>query len=221
MKKILGIIIVIFLFTVSGTQALEFTFSDKDYLNGASWGTMYITSYDENTLQIEYFASPASIIPKESQATGFGFSFSGNNTVSSITNPEDNLFIYDRNDLNWIILTNLNSIPNPGNGDEFSPRITKDNFFFGATEGDANNINPPGIKSGERDIFYLNFNSKVTPENVLLTGVRLQSLPNNINEGSLFLAGKIPAPVPEPATMLLLGSGLIGLAGFGRRKFKK
>jgi hypothetical protein len=29
------------------------------------------------------------------------------------------------------------------------------------------------------------------------------------------------SPVPEPTTLALLGAGLIGLVGFGRKKFKK
>ena len=33
--------------------------------------------------------------------------------------------------------------------------------------------------------------------------------------------GNQPLATPEPATLLLLGTGLVGLAGYGRKRFKK
>jgi len=216
------IALVAIVFMAMSANALTITFSDKDYLGGASWGTMEIAASSANTLEIRYDASASSVIPAGSQVTGFGFTFTPNTlTPTSITNSSSGMA------LNWIKLNNLNAIPNPANGDEFIPPITKFDYFYGVTEGNANNINPPGITPGSYDIFSLTFTGAPDLINtdlasfVQFTGIRLQSLPNDINGGSLFLAGNEPsAPVPEPTTLILLGSGLLGLAGF-KRKMKK
>ncbi len=50
--------------------------------------------------------------------------------------------------------------------------------------------------------------------NVILLDSTLSDISFSTNGGAV-------SPVPEPATVLLLGSGLIGLAGYGRKKFFK
>ncbi|MDY6837240.1 MAG: PEP-CTERM sorting domain-containing protein [Thermodesulfobacteriota bacterium] len=52
----------------------------------------------------------------------------------------------------------------------------------------------------------------------LRIGIHVQGFDSGGSESFINDPG---SPVPEPATMLLLGSGLVGLAGFGRKRFFK
>ena len=86
----------------------------------------------------------------------------------------------------------------------------------------------PGVNIYEIDLtqFYyvgLNYNGTVTNPNGETGPFANYDLVHPSTEGHLQIAGYVASevPVPEPATMLLLVSGLIGLAGYGRKKFFK
>lgn len=72
--------------------------------------------------------------------------------------------------------------------------------------GEPNNQSGLG---GEEDAAIMNWNPSGQWNDVPVTDSRIG-----------IMERPIPAPVPEPTTMILLSSGLIGLIGF-RRKFKK
>jgi hypothetical protein len=149
---------------------------------------------------------------------------------SSATIAEDLL-------LNPVLLAN-----DPGLGDPevITPGILSFDFIFNEGAGDDDEfgafvLGADGFSLGPEYEFFTRDSSSGTvsfdlsPFSGSVLGLQFQlaslfegTIEDGRNLNSIVTVSNVQlTPVPEPATMILVGTGLVGLLGLGRKKFRK
>ena len=231
MKKLLIFCSLIAMFCISVIVAkpafgVPITFSDSDIVNGhmATGSAILDFSFDSgtNTLVIDVDnTSPLTDSGGNSNSPAItGFGFDTTNKVNTTFNVQAYGFVAGTGSGSIVDITSywqismdanlqggkggmvFDFVPNTLNGVQGGVINPDADGFTGSNLYETTGIFKLEGDPGELSNWYMRF------QNLGLEG-----------EGSL---NNVPGtPVPEPATMLLLGSGLIGLAGLGRKKFFK
>lgn len=226
MKKFYLLLLAAMLMAVpQGAMALTLDYNLATSVDGSTPANAYLVVDDAAEAGAIRFDLEVIVDPNIGDLRGFFFDFAGDFPEGLTTNDIWGDHITD-------VVIAENEVTGTGGGNTINPLGP---FDTGLEIGYSGMSTKKGMEGDiQYTTFYIsNLGGTLDAESFTNFAVRMTSVgdPDGDREGSSKLSvvsdttttpgGGTPSAVPEPATMFLLGSGLIGLAGLGRKKFKK